>query len=92
MTRTLTADRPEADSVVRDARRAWYRAGVRRSDRDALTAELRSELISATTSRDVLGDDAAAAAREWAAERGVTDRRARLVSPRSAGHAPWTRC
>lgn len=78
MTNTLVADEAITRAIVRAARRAWYRAGVRRRDRHALAAELHQDLAAAADSRDVLGDDPAVAARDWAAERGLTDRRLRL--------------
>jgi ABC-type sugar transport system permease subunit len=79
MTATRNDAQLDAGACVRRARRAWFAAGVRWRDRAALTTDLRQELAAAGDVRDVLGDDVGEAAREWASERGLTDRRLRLV-------------
>jgi hypothetical protein len=77
---TSPTTRPMAEDVLRLARRAWFRSGVRRRDRQRLAAELAADLTATELSpADVLGADPATTAREWARARGLTDRRLRLA-------------
>ena len=78
MTTMRDAGQLSIQDCLRRARKAWFAAGVRRGDRAVLSAELSHELAVAGDVRDVLGDDPAAAARDWAHERKLTDRRLRL--------------
>jgi hypothetical protein len=78
VTEISVVDRPSVADTVRRARRVWWRAGVRRRDRAALSAELGRELEAAADPRDVVGEDPARTAREWAEEQGCADRRLRL--------------
>jgi hypothetical protein len=60
----------EARATVRRVRTYWYRAGVPRRTRRAMTEELRAHLLEAVDEGrridDVVGDDLAAFASEWA--------------------------
>lgn len=84
MTATTDADhRCSTGESLRQAQRAWFRAGVRRHDRRTMACDLRAELSAAqveSVSYDVLGDDPAATARDWAQARGLVDRRLRLLT------------
>ncbi len=72
-------DRPK---ILRDAKRIWRRAGVRRVDRRALLTELSDELTAADAdglpASSVVGDDHEETLREWADERGLSGRALRL--------------
>lgn len=81
MTAVVDMRSEQREQIMRRARRAWFWIGVRRGDRHRLVAELAAELAAAqadATMVDVLGDDPAATAEEWARARGVADRRLRL--------------
>ncbi|MDH6284219.1 hypothetical protein [Prescottella agglutinans] len=75
---------PAADpTALRDAKRIWRRAAVRRADRRLLLAELSDELTAADAdglpASAVVGDDPELTLRAWADERGVSGRALRLV-------------
>ncbi|WP_420879172.1 hypothetical protein [Rhodococcus sp. (in: high G+C Gram-positive bacteria)] len=78
----LRADTIEPAEVLRQANRLWRRAGVRRSDRQLLLAELRTELDGARhdghSLTTVLGQDSNQMLRSWAEEREVHGRAMRL--------------
>lgn len=69
---------PTSRTAVARARRVWRRAGVRRTDRASLAAELTGEIAAAAADgygpETVLGEDADATARGWALERGLAGR------------------
>lgn len=74
---------PEADPLLlRDAKRIWRRAAVRRTDRRALLTELSDELTAADAdglpANSVVGDDPEETLREWADERELSGRSLRL--------------
>lgn len=75
---------PEADpKVLREAKRVWRRAAVRRADRRLLLAELSDELTAADAdglpASAVVGDDPAQTLRAWADERGLSGQALRLT-------------
>lgn len=75
-------DSIERYEVVREANQLWRRAGVRRADRNALLAELETELggahLDGHDMTSVLGDDSDQMLRSWARERGMCGRALRL--------------
>jgi len=70
------------DEVVENCRRTWRRLGVRPSEIDAMTAELRSDLEAASADgldpQAYLGGDASGVARAWASSRGLVRPRYRV--------------
>ena len=74
---------PGADPLLlRNAKRIWRRAAVRRTDRRALLAELKAELTAADAdglpAGAVVGDDPEQTLRAWADERELSGRALRL--------------
>ena len=71
------------DEVVENCRRTWRRLGVRPSEIDAMTAELRSDLEAASADgvdpQAYLGGDASGVARAWASSRGLVRPRYRIL-------------
>jgi len=72
----------DGPKILRDAKRIWRRAGVRRVDRRALLTELSDELTAADAdglpTSAVVGENSEETLRAWADERGLSGRALRL--------------
>jgi hypothetical protein len=71
------------DDVLRTCRRTWRRLGLTRSEMDAMSDELASDLEAAAAEgvepQEYLGGDAAGVARSWASSRGLVRPRFHVV-------------
>jgi hypothetical protein len=71
------------DEVLQTCRRTWRRLGLTRSEIDAMSEELRSDLVAAAAegvaAQEYLGGDAAGVARAWASARGLVRPRFHVV-------------
>ncbi|GAB2649878.1 hypothetical protein ABI214_03460 [Prescottella soli] len=80
--RTEPAGPEDGPKILRDAKRIWRRAGVRRVDRRALLTELSDELTAADAdglpASSVVGNNREETLRAWADERELSGRSLRL--------------
>lgn len=71
------------DDVLQTCRRTWRRLGLTRAEIDAMSEELRSDLIAAEAEgvapQEYLGGDAAGVARAWASSRGLVRPRYHVI-------------